>query len=98
VIFYDEPTTGLDPVISAAIHELIYSTHHRPLADGSQRTTVIVTHDKELLRRLEPRVVMLHDGGIVFDGTYFKFLESDAEPAVEYLRTMPVLQERHLEG
>jgi phospholipid/cholesterol/gamma-HCH transport system ATP-binding protein len=98
VVFYDEPTTGLDPVISAAVHELIYSTHHRPLEDGSRRTTVIVTHDKDLLRRLEPRVVMLHDGGIVFDGTYFQFLESDAEPAVEYLRTMPVLQERRQDG
>jgi phospholipid/cholesterol/gamma-HCH transport system ATP-binding protein len=98
VIFYDEPTTGLDPVISAAIHELIYSTHHRPMADGSSRTTMIVTHDKDLLRRLEPRVVMLHEGGIVFDGTYFQFLESDVEPAVEYLRTMPVLQGRHIDG
>jgi phospholipid/cholesterol/gamma-HCH transport system ATP-binding protein len=98
VIFYDEPTTGLDPVISAEIHELIHSNHHRPLEDGSQRTTVIVTHDKDLLRRLEPRVVMLHDRGIVFDGTYFQFLESDAEPAVEYLRTMPVLQERHVDA
>src|SRR5207247_1758409 len=60
VIFYDEPTTGLDPVISGHIHELVYKVHHRPLPDGTPRTSIVVTHDKELLRRVEPRVVMLH--------------------------------------
>lgn len=97
VIFYDEPTTGLDPIISAQIHELIFCTHHQP-PDKTARTTLIVTHDKDLLRRVRPRVVMLHQGEIAFDGSYEAFTESDNPIAEEYLRAMPVLQgrERHL--
>ena len=111
LIFYDEPTTGLDPVISGHIHELIFKVHHRPRVgaahartEGAQsngepakpekRTTVVVTHDKDLLRRLEPRIVMLHQGHIVFDGPYQAFTDSSVGPAVEYLREMPVLHAR----
>lgn len=94
LIFYDEPTTGLDPVISGRIHELVFNTHHRPRADGTRRTTVIVTHDKDLLRRLEPRVVMLYHGRAVFDGPYRSFVSVRGGPAEEYLQAMPVLQSR----
>lgn len=104
LIFYDEPTTGLDPVISGHIHELIFNVHNRPrvgTGDGAEndgqktrRTTVVVTHDKDLLRRLQPRIVMLHQGNIVFDGPYLAFTDSNIGPAVEYLREMPVLHAR----
>jgi phospholipid/cholesterol/gamma-HCH transport system ATP-binding protein len=94
LIFYDEPTTGLDPVISAHIHDLVFTVHRRPRGDGSSRTSLMVTHDKDLLRRLEPRIVMLAGGSIVFDGPYAAFVESDIPAAVEYLREMPVLQAR----
>ena len=91
LVFYDEPTTGLDPVTSAHLHELIWNTHFRPRRDGVRRTTVLVTHDKDLLRRLHPRVVMLHGGGVCFDGTYAEFTASTLGPAREYLLAMPVL-------
>lgn len=93
-IFYDEPTTGLDPVVSGSIHELIWDMHHRKRANGEQRTSVIVTHDKDLLRRLSPRIVMLHKGEICYDGDYQHFGKSDCPPAKEYLREMPVLHGR----
>jgi phospholipid/cholesterol/gamma-HCH transport system ATP-binding protein len=93
VIFYDEPTTGLDPVFSAAIHDLIFKNHHEH-PEGEVRTTIVVTHDKDLLRRVRPRVVMLHQGRIAFDGTYEEFAESENPVAQEYLRQMPVLQAR----
>jgi phospholipid/cholesterol/gamma-HCH transport system ATP-binding protein len=99
VVFYDEPTTGLDPVVSGHIHELIWRTHHRPIARplsaGDQRTTVIVTHDRELLRRLEPRIVLLDRGSVAFTGTYAAFAQSDNPVAAEYLRIMPVLHARN---
>lgn len=98
VLFYDEPTTGLDPVVSGSIHELIWDMHNRPRATGEQRTTVIVTHDKELLRRLSPRIVMLHKGEICYDGDYEHFGEADCPPAQEYLREMPVLHGRRASG
>ncbi|HPO93432.1 MAG TPA: ATP-binding cassette domain-containing protein, partial [Phycisphaerales bacterium] len=115
VIFYDEPTTGLDPVISATIHELIWNLHHRPLENlplrelpggtrrqlnraGLTRTSIIVTHDKELLRRLAPRVVMLDRGRICYDGPYERFgapgPDGGGEPARQYLASMPVLHQR----
>lgn len=94
VIFYDEPTTGLDPVIAAQMHDLLFHTHHRPRADGTPRTTVFVTHDRDLLRRVHPRVVMLHKAGVCFDGPYADFGRTDCAPAAEYLRAMPVLHAR----
>ncbi len=94
IIFYDEPTTGLDPIVAGEIHELIWNTHHLPLSDGAQRTSIIVTHDKDLLRRLRPRVVMLHNRGVCFDGPYDNFGKDGCEIAVEYLAAMPVLHAR----
>lgn len=94
VVFYDEPTTGLDPVNAVHIHDLIWTTHHAPRRDGAQRTTVVVTHDKDLLRRLHPRVILLHDAGVCFDGTYEAFLASDLEPVRAYLTEMPGLHAR----
>jgi phospholipid/cholesterol/gamma-HCH transport system ATP-binding protein len=91
VTFYDEPTTGLDPVIGNHIVDLIWSLHNRPRADAARRTTVIVTHDRELLRRMAPRVVMLDKGAVVFDGGYTDFQRCRAPAAVEYLVQMPVL-------
>lgn len=93
-LFYDEPTTGLDPVVGGHIHELIWETHHRPRADGKPRTTIIVTHDRELLRRLHPRVVMLGGGGVLFDGPYEDFARSGSPDAREYLAAMPALHTR----
>ncbi len=98
VLFYDEPTTGLDPVISGHIHELIWSEHHRSRSGKPQRTTVIVTHDKELLRRISPRVLMLDSGGLAFDGPYSEFTTSETQAARQYLLAMPVLQQRPLSG
>lgn len=95
VIFYDEPTTGLDPVISAHIHELVWSTHLTPRA-GQPRTTIVVTHDKDLLRRLRPRVIMLLGGRVCFEGEYEAFASVADGPPHDYLRAMPVLHGRRL--
>ncbi|MDJ0973295.1 MAG: ATP-binding cassette domain-containing protein [Planctomycetota bacterium] len=94
VIFYDEPTTGLDPMFGAQIQELIWSTHHRPRQDGQLRTSVIVSHDRELLRRLHPRVVMLHEAGICFDGPYDAFCALEEGPPHDYMLQMPGLHAR----
>jgi phospholipid/cholesterol/gamma-HCH transport system ATP-binding protein len=52
---------------------------------------VIVTHDKDLLRRLAPRVVMLHGGSVHFDGPYGEFEASDSPAIRPYLEAMPIL-------
>ena len=72
VMLYDEPTTGLDPIMSDVINELI-------LATGKRRpvTSVVVTHDMRTVQKVANRVVMLYSAGeltagesqIVFDGS-----------------------------
>ncbi|HEX5136006.1 MAG TPA: ATP-binding cassette domain-containing protein [Planctomycetota bacterium] len=88
-VFFDEPTTGLDPINAAQIHDLIRETHDEK--GPVERTTVIITHDKDLLLRLAPRVVMLHEGRVHFDGPYTEFEESDLPAVRPYLEAMPSL-------
>ncbi len=96
IIFYDEPTSGLDPSLCAQIHELIRTTHARPSSIG-QRTTLVITHDKDLLARLRPRVIMLHEGRVHFDGPYEQFAASDSEVIRPYFELMPALQQIPME-
>ncbi|MDA0835420.1 MAG: ABC transporter ATP-binding protein [Planctomycetota bacterium] len=72
IMFYDEPTTGLDPVMSDVINELILQTRaRRPV------TSIVVTHDMTTVRKVADRIVMLyplgrlnpHESQIVFEGT-----------------------------
>ena len=58
------------------------------------RTSIIVTHDTELLRRLQPRIIMLHQGGVLFDGTFAAFTESDDLHIRPYLSQMHALHAR----
>jgi phospholipid/cholesterol/gamma-HCH transport system ATP-binding protein len=72
VMLYDEPTTGLDPIMTDVINELILQTRRqRPV------TSVVVTHELRTMRKVSDRVVMLHplarltpgESQILFDGT-----------------------------
>jgi phospholipid/cholesterol/gamma-HCH transport system ATP-binding protein len=96
IVMYDEPTAGLDPEMSAQIHALIGATHRAQpaLADGrrgARRTSVIVTHDTELLRRLRPRVIMLHAGRVLFDGGFDAFAASEDPHILPYRAQMGTL-------
>ncbi len=64
VILYDEPTTGLDPIRSDVINALIVK-----LQREMDVTSITVTHDMNSAFRIANRIVMLHEGHIVFDGT-----------------------------
>lgn len=63
VILYDEPTTGLDPIRSDVINELILKLQHE-----LNITTVVVTHDMKSAYKIADRIIMLHNGKIVVDG------------------------------
>lgn len=63
-ILYDEPTTGLDPIMADAINELIRSLQARLGV-----TSVVVTHDIASAYKVGDRLAMLHDGRVVFTGT-----------------------------
>jgi phospholipid/cholesterol/gamma-HCH transport system ATP-binding protein len=72
VMLYDEPTTGLDPIMSDVINELIVQTRQRRPV-----TSIVVTHDMKTAQKVADRVVMLYPldrlpsgaGQILFDGT-----------------------------
>ena len=63
-ILYDEPTTGLDPIMADAIDQLI-----RSLQERLGVTSVVVTHDMTSAYKVADRMAMLHDGKVVFTGT-----------------------------
>ena len=91
-IFYDETTTGLDPTSAAQIQDLIHGTHHH--AGSGTRTSVIITHDKDLLSRLRPRTLMLHEGKVYFDGSFEDFSASSSAIIRPYFDLMPILHQR----
>jgi phospholipid/cholesterol/gamma-HCH transport system ATP-binding protein len=64
IVLYDEPTTGLDPIVADSIDGLILRVR-----DRLDVTTVVVTHDMRSARRLGHRILMLHEGGIYAEGT-----------------------------
>jgi phospholipid/cholesterol/gamma-HCH transport system ATP-binding protein len=72
VMLYDEPTTGLDPIMSDVIGELILQTRQR-----RPMTSIVVTHDMKTAQKVADRVVMLYpllrlgpnEGQVLFDGT-----------------------------
>jgi phospholipid/cholesterol/gamma-HCH transport system ATP-binding protein len=78
VVLYDEPTTGLDPVRSDGINELIIK-----LKRELGVTNVVVTHDLTSARKVADRVVMMLNGRIVADGTFEEVAASpdDADEA-----------------
>jgi phospholipid/cholesterol/gamma-HCH transport system ATP-binding protein len=64
VILYDEPTTGLDPIRADVINELILK-----LQRELKVTSITVTHDMQSAFKVADRIVMLHEGQLIFDGT-----------------------------
>ncbi len=64
IVLYDEPTTGLDPIVSDSIDKLILRVR-----DRLDVTTVVVTHDMRSTRRLGQRILMLHEQKIYVTGT-----------------------------
>lgn len=63
-MFYDEPTTGLDPIMTDSINRLINNFHKK-----GEVTSIVVTHEMKTVRDVSDRVLMLHDGKIQFNGS-----------------------------
>ena len=71
-IIYDEPTTGLDPVIASEIIKLIKDLHKQ-----QKMAAVIVTHDLYAIQKIGGRIVMLSDRDIIFDGNLKEFKNAE---------------------
>ena len=71
IVLYDEPTTGLDPIVADSIDQLIVRVRER-----LEVTTVAVTHDMRSARRIGQRILMQHQGRIHFSGTPEEIFQS----------------------
>ena len=77
IIFFDEPTTGLDPIMSGVINELI-----REIVVEMGATAMTITHDMSSVRAIADDVAMLHDGAIQWTGP-IKDLEDSKDPYLD---------------
>jgi phospholipid/cholesterol/gamma-HCH transport system ATP-binding protein len=73
-ILYDEPTTMVDPLMAAHVSDLILKLKLR-----FQKTSIVVTHDTHLAKKLADRVIFLQEGGIAFFGSWLE-LETSKDP------------------
>ncbi|KAI5065215.1 hypothetical protein GOP47_0019910 [Adiantum capillus-veneris] len=85
VVMYDEPTAGLDPIASTVVEDLIRSVHikGRDARDkpGQIASYIVVTHQHSTIRRAVDRLLFLHEGRILWEGTTAEF-DTTTDPIV----------------
>lgn len=80
-ILYDEPTTGLDPIMSDSIDALI-----KELSEKLKVTSIVVTHDMYSVHNVAKKVAMMHKGKIYFEGTPQTLVASKDQVVVDFIR------------
>ncbi|MBN1291105.1 MAG: ABC transporter ATP-binding protein [Candidatus Latescibacteria bacterium] len=80
IILYDEPTTGLDPIMADTINELI-----NYLSTELKITSIVVTHDITSVRKVSDRISMLHHGEIIFTGTVEELDTTGNEVVIQFI-------------
>jgi phospholipid/cholesterol/gamma-HCH transport system ATP-binding protein len=84
-ILYDEPTTGLDPIMSDSIDNLI-----KDLGNKLSVTSIVVTHDMYSVKNVADRVAMMHDGIIYFTGKPDELINSSDKVIEDFIRRTEV--------
>ncbi|MFT6772605.1 MAG: phospholipid/cholesterol/gamma-HCH transport system ATP-binding protein [Paracoccaceae bacterium] len=77
IIFFDEPTTGLDPIMSGVINELV-----RELVTEMGATAMTITHDMTSVRAIADRVAMIHEGVVRWEGSVAE-MDDSGDPYVD---------------
>lgn len=80
-ILYDEPTTGLDPIMSDSIDNLI-----KDLGTKLNVTSVVVTHDMYSVKNVADKVAMVHEGKIYFVGKPQELLNSNDQVIIDFIK------------
>ncbi len=80
-VLYDEPTTGLDPIMAESINELIVRVN-----DAMGVTSIVVTHDMASAYKVGDRMSMLDEGKIIFTGTPEQIQSSDNPVVQQFIR------------
>jgi phospholipid/cholesterol/gamma-HCH transport system ATP-binding protein len=81
ICIFDEPTAGLDPVTTSKIYDLL-----RAERDATGATVVVISSDVEALRSFAPRIGMLHDGRLRYDGDARAVADSDDPVVRQFVR------------
>ncbi|HAB51792.1 MAG TPA: ABC transporter ATP-binding protein [Ignavibacteriales bacterium] len=81
IMLYDEPTTGLDPITSNSIDQLI-----KDLSEKIKVTSVVVTHDMYSVKNVADKVAMIHEGKIYFVGKQQELLTSDDPVIIDFIK------------
>ena len=81
IVYYDEPDSGLDPVMTSVIDELI-----RKVRDENNTTNIVVTHNVSSIWRIADRVLMIHGGHVVADGSPAEVEKSKADVVQQFLQ------------
>lgn len=84
LVFYDEPTAGLDPIVAGVIDKLILD-----LSKKLQITSVVVTHDMKSVFAIADRIVMLYEGKIIADGTMSEIKNSEDPRVKQFITGSP---------
>ncbi len=84
-ILYDEPTTGLDPIMSDSIDQLI-----KDLSEKLNVTSVVVTHDMYSVKNVANKVAMMNDGLIYFTGKPEELINSSDKVIEDFIRRTEV--------
>ncbi len=85
IVLYDEPTTGLDPVTTDVIGDLIVKTREK-----HNVTSIVVTHDMNSAYKIADRISMLYEGRIIFTGTPDEIRESDHPVVYQFINGLSV--------
>jgi phospholipid/cholesterol/gamma-HCH transport system ATP-binding protein len=80
IIFFDEPTTGLDPIMSDVINDLI-----RTSVSDLGATALSITHDMGSVRKIADRVAMLHEGRIIWEGPVAEMEQSGSAHVDQFI-------------
>jgi phospholipid/cholesterol/gamma-HCH transport system ATP-binding protein len=81
ILLYDEPTAGLDPVTTSKIYDLL-----RAERDLTGATVIAVSSDVDALRRFAPRMAMLYQGRLRYDGPTAQIADSDDPVVRQFVR------------
>lgn len=82
ILVYDEPTTGLDPIRTEMVDDLIFSTH----AHRAGITSIVVSHDLHAAFRLGDTIAMLNGGKVLLKGTREEFFASEIDLVRRFLQ------------
>ncbi len=83
-ILYDDPTAGLDPILSDSIADLI-----KEIKEDNMTTSIMATHDLKVAKKTAVKAALLYKGEIVFSGSIDEFLSSENTYAKQFIEAKP---------